>query len=49
MTPLSVACAYIFFRYCERPFLPRASKPARLPDTPPAPAHVPDPLLHESI
>jgi peptidoglycan/LPS O-acetylase OafA/YrhL len=47
MTPLSVACAYIFFRYCERPFLPRPPKPARLPITPPATA--PDPLLNESI
>jgi peptidoglycan/LPS O-acetylase OafA/YrhL len=50
MTPLSVACAYLFFRYCERPFLPRPAKPARsTPGTTPAPVHAPDPLLHESI
>lgn len=46
MTPLCVACSYIFFRYCERPFLPRPAKPARpLLNTPTAP----DPLLNESI
>ena len=47
MTPLSVACAYLFFRYCERPFLPRPVQPALTPDRPPA--HAPDPLLQESL
>jgi peptidoglycan/LPS O-acetylase OafA/YrhL len=47
MTPLSVACAFLFFRYCERPFLPRPAPPAR-PKTPPIAVHTPDPLLPES-
>ncbi len=28
MTPLSVACAYIFFWFCERPFLPSSARNA---------------------
>ncbi|HJR05947.1 MAG TPA: acyltransferase [Pyrinomonadaceae bacterium] len=46
-TPLSVACSYLFFRYCERPFLPRPAKSPVTVATPPA--HLtPDPLLNES-
>ncbi|MFL6208035.1 MAG: acyltransferase family protein [Pyrinomonadaceae bacterium] len=31
MTPLSVACAWVFFWFCERPFLPRSARTAPAP------------------
>lgn len=49
MTPLCVACSYLFFRFCERPFLPPPAKPPVL--TPPAQAlthHTLDPLINGS-
>ncbi|HEX8181487.1 MAG TPA: acyltransferase [Pyrinomonadaceae bacterium] len=33
MTPLSIACAWVFFWFCERPFLPRSAR-AVVPSTP---------------
>lgn len=31
MTPLTVACAWVFFWFCERPFLPRSARAAATP------------------
>jgi peptidoglycan/LPS O-acetylase OafA/YrhL len=49
MLPLCVVCAYVFFRYCERPFLPRPANPTTLTDPAyPGTLHTPDPLINES-